>query len=316
MPTIGSSDLDVLPLALGANTFGWTADKAASFDILDAFVAGGGSLVDTADVYSAWAPQNHGGESETVLGEWISERAGRDKLVISTKVSQHPEYPGLSAANIAAASAKSLERLQTDRIDLYFAHKDDPETPLEETVAAFAELVATGVVRYVALSNYSAGRTTEWLGIAARLGVDAPVALQPHYNLMVREEFESELQPIALEHNLGVMPYFSLASGFLTGKYHSADDAKDVPRGQFLTHYLTDSGFEVASAVREIAADRGVEPAAVAIAWLGEQPSIVAPIASASKLSHLQPLLDGATLELSAEETSRLNDVSSAFQPA
>jgi aryl-alcohol dehydrogenase-like predicted oxidoreductase len=193
---------------------------------------------------------------------------------------------------------------------------DDPDTPLEETVGAFADLIDRGVVRYVALSNYSAERITEWLAVADRLGVSAPVALQPHYSLMVREPFESELRPIALVHNLGVMPYFSLASGFLTGKYRSAEDAKGVPRSSMLGSYLTDSGFRVAGEVRTIAEERDISPAAVAIAWLREQPSVVAPIASASKPEHLQPLLDGATLELSADETERLDGVSSAFQSA
>jgi aryl-alcohol dehydrogenase (NADP+) len=316
MATIGRSDLDVLPIALGANTFGWTADREATFDILDAFVAGGGSLVDTADSYSAFAPGNHGGESETLIGEWHSQRGKRDQLVIATKVSQHPEYRGLSAANIAAASAKSLERLQTDHIDLYFAHFDDQATPLEETVAAFAELVDRGVVRYIGLSNYSAARIAEWFAITERLGVPAPVALQPEYSLVARERFESELQPVALERELGVMPYFALASGFLTGKYRSAEDTRNVPRSSLLGRYLTDSGFRVAEAVRTIADQRGVPAAAVALAWLREQPSVVAPIASASKLSHLQPLLDGAILALSAAETAQLDEVSGAFQPA
>ncbi len=197
MAVIGSSDLDVLPVALGTNTFGWTADRDESFEILDAFVAGGGSLIDTADGYSAWAPGNVGGESETIIGEWIASRGGREQLVVATKVSSHPEFQGLGAANIAAAARESLRRLQTDHIDLYFAHYDDPDTPLEETVTAFAALVDRGAVRYVGLSNYTAERIAEWIETAQRLGVAAPVALEPHYNLLHREPFESELRPLA-----------------------------------------------------------------------------------------------------------------------
>jgi aryl-alcohol dehydrogenase-like predicted oxidoreductase len=316
MTTIGTSDLDVLPISLGGNVFGWTASKEVSFDILDAYVAGGGSFLDTADSYSAFAPGNHGGESETVIGEWITSRSARDKLVLATKVSQHPERKGLSASNIAAASTDSLRRLQTDVIDLYWAHFDDQNTPLEETIGAFAELISAGSVRYIGLSNYSADRIREWFEISDRLGVPTPVALQPHYNLMFREPFESELKPLALEHNLGVAPYFALASGFLTGKYHSAGDAKDVPRSSMLGDYLTDSGFKVADEVRAIADDRGTQAATVALAWLRAQPTVVAPIASASKLEHLQPLLDSATLKLSDEELQRLDQVSNAFQAA
>ena len=316
MTTIGTSDLDVLPLALGANVFGWTADTAASFEILDAYVAGGGSLLDTADSYSAFAPGNQGGESETVIGEWLTRRNARDRIVLATKVSQHPERPGLSAANIAAASRDSLRRLQTDVIDLYWAHFDDESTPLEETVGAFAELVSAGTVRYVGISNYSAERIREWFEITDRLGVPAPIALQPHYNLLFREPFESELQPLAEDHRLGVMPYFALASGFLTGKYHSPEDAEDVPRSSLLGRYLTDSGFQVADEVSAIAQERGTAPATVALAWLLAQPTVVAPIASASKLEHLQPLLDATTLELGADDLVRLDRVSSAFEPA
>jgi len=309
---IGSSDLDVLPIALGTNTFGWTADRDESFEILDAFVAGGGSLVDTADSYSAWAPGNSGGESETIIGEWIASRGGREQLVVATKVSSHPEYKGLSAANIAAAAPESLRRLQTDRIDLYFAHYDDPDTPLEETVTAFAELVDRGVVRYVGLSNYTADRIAAWIETAQRLGVGAPVALQPHYNLLHREPFESELRPLALQHELGVLPYFGLAAGFLTGKYRSPEDAEGVTRGSMVAAYLTDAGFAVADEVRAIAQP----PASVALAWLRTRPSVVAPIAGATKVEHVPPLLAAATLELDATESERLERVSDAFTPA
>jgi aryl-alcohol dehydrogenase-like predicted oxidoreductase len=316
MTSIGTSDLDVLPIALGGNVFGWTASEEESFDILDAYVAGGGSLIDTADSYSFFVPGNTGGESETVIGKSLTQRNLREKIVLSTKVAQHPQRRGLSAPNVAAASQDSLRRLQTDVIDLYWAHSDDPDTPLEETVGAFAELVSAGTVRYIGLSNYSAERIREWFEITDRLGVPAPIALQPHYSLMFREPFESELLPLALEHNLGVTPYFSLASGFLTGKYHSPEDAKDLPRSSMLGRYLTDSGFKVADEVRDIAAEHNTQPATVALAWLRSQPTIVAPIASASKLNHLQPLLDSTTLQLGDEDLQRLDHTSNAFQAA
>ena len=316
MAVIGSSSLDVLPIALGANTFGWTADRDESFEILDAFVAGGRSLVDTADVYSAWVPGNSGGESETIIGEWIASRGGRDELVLATKVSSHPDYRGLGASNIAAAARESLRRLQTDHIDLYFAHVDDPDTPLEETVSAFAELVDRGAVRYVGLSNYTADRIVEWIETAQRLGVAAPVALEPHYNLLRREPFESELRPLAAQHDLGVLPYYGLAAGFLTGKYRSPEDADGVARGSMVAAYLTDAGFAAADEVRAIAQQRGVAPASVALAWLRTRPTVVAPIAGATKVEQVPPLLAAATLELDPSESDRLEHVSNAFAPA
>jgi aryl-alcohol dehydrogenase-like predicted oxidoreductase len=316
MTVIGSSDLDVLPIALGTNTFGWTADRDESFEILDAFVAGGGSLVDTADIYSAWVPGNSGGESEAMIGEWIASRGGRDQLVLATKVSNHPQYQGLSAANVAAAAWQSLRRLQTDHIDLYFAHSDDPDTPLEETVTAFAELVDGGAVRYVGLSNYTAERIAEWIETARRLGVAEPVALEPHYNLLRREPFESELRPLAAQYGLGVLPYYGLAAGFLTGKYRSAEDAEGVAPGSIVAAYLTDAGFAAVGEVRAIAQQRGVAPASVALAWLRNRPTVVAPMAGATKVEQVPPLLAAATLELDASELDRLERVSSAFAPA
>jgi aryl-alcohol dehydrogenase-like predicted oxidoreductase len=313
---IGSSDLDVLPIALGTNTFGWTADRDESFEILDAFVARGGSLVDTADVYSAWVPGNSGGESEAIIGEWIASRGGRDQLVVATKVASHPEYKGLSAANVAAAARESLQRLQTDHIDLYFAHSDDPDTPLEETVTAFAELVDRGAVRYVGISNYKPDRIAEWIETAQRLGVAEPVALQPHYNLLRREPFESKLRPLAVQHDLGVLPYYGLAAGFLTGKYRSPEDAEGLARGSMVASYLTDAGFAAAAEVGAIAQERGVAPASVALAWLRTRPTVVAPLAGATKVEQVPPLLAAATLELAASELDRLERVSAAFTPA
>jgi aryl-alcohol dehydrogenase (NADP+) len=306
----------VLPIALGANTFGWTADREVAFEILDAFTAGGAALVDTADLYSAWVPGNSGGESETIIGEWIVARGGRDRVVVVTKVSNHPEYRGLGAENIAAACEQSLRRLQTDHIDVYFAHYDDPDTPLEETITAFAELVDRGLVRYVGLSNYTAARIGEWIETAERLGVPKPVALQPHYNLLKREPFESEIRPLASEHDLGVLPYSGLAAGFLTGKYRSAQDAEGVARGSLVASYLNETGFAVAEELRAIAAEHGVQPASVALAWLRDQPTVSAPLGGATRLDQVAPLLEAATLELDASERKQLERVSAAFQPA
>ena len=316
MTTIGSSGIDVLPIALGANTLGWTVERDDAFAILDAFTDGGGSLVDTSDSYSAWVPGNSGGESETLIGEWIAARGGRERLVLATKVSRHPEFRGLAAATIAGAAEASLRRLQTDHIDIYFAHYDDPDTPLEESIEAFASLIERGLVRHVGLSNYTAERITEWLEVADRLGAPAPIALQPHYNLLHREPFESEFAPLAREHGLGVLPYFGLAAGFLTGKYRSAADAEGVARGAMVSSYLTDSGFAAAAELRAVAAERDVEPAAIALAWLRGRPTVTAPIAGATSTAQVAPLLQAASLELTESELERLERVSAAFQPA
>jgi len=219
---IGPSDLDIFPLCLGANVFGWTADRDESFRILDAFHAGGGDFIDTADSYSAWVPGNTGGDSERIIGEWLAARHPKN-VVVATKVSQHPDFRGLSAQNIRAAAEASLKRLGVDTIDLYYAHYDDETVPLEETVAAFGDLVTDGLVRYTAVSNYSAERIREWIGYATAAGSAQPVAVQPHYNLVHRNAVEETIVPVAEEFGLGLVPYYSLASGFLTGKYRSAD---------------------------------------------------------------------------------------------
>ena len=218
MTRIGNSSLDVLPLSLGGNVFGWTADRDQSFAILDAFAAGGVNFIDTADGYSAWVPGNTGGDSERIIGEWLSSRRP-EGMVVATKVSQHPDYRGLSAKNVRAAAEASLQRLGVESLDLYYAHFDDESVPLEETVAAFGQLVADGLVRYTAVSNYAPDRIREWLRIADETGVARPVAIQPHYNLVHRNEVEEHIVPIAGEYGLGLVPYFALAKGFLTGKY-------------------------------------------------------------------------------------------------
>lgn len=313
MTTIGSSDLTVFPLALGGNTFGWTSDEPSSRAVLDAFVAGGGDLIDTADAYSAWVPGNSGGESETIIGRWMADAGNRSDVVIATKVSQHPEFRGLSARTVAAAADASLARLGTDYIDLYYAHYDDENTPLEETVAAFDALVTAGKVRYVGISNFTAERVSEWVGIARRNGFAAPVALQPHYNLVHRFAFEQHLAPVAERNDLGVLPYYGLASGFLTGKYRTTADLDQSSRGAGAKSYLTDEGLGVVSALATVADARGVAIASVALAWLLARPTVVAPIASARTIDQLPDLLEGARLELTASEIALLDNASAGF---
>ncbi|MEU0469782.1 aldo/keto reductase [Amycolatopsis sp. NPDC006131] len=312
MPVLGSSGLDVFPLALGTNTFRWTASTAESHRILDAFTDRGGNFIDTADVYSVWAPGNSGGEAESVIGEWLAAGADRERVIIATKVSGHPAHPGLSADNITAGAERSLKRLRTDHLDVYYAHVDDPATPLEETVAAFDRLVQRGLVRHVALSNYSAERVQEWVDVAEDLGAAPPVSLQPHYNLLTRTAFERDLRPVVERNNLGVVPYYGLASGFLTGKYRSAADAAGTARGALIGDYLTDAGFAVVRELDAVASELDAAPATVALAWLRAQPTVVAPIASVSAAGQLDALLASATLDLSPEQHKRLTTASDA----
>ncbi|UFS58771.1 aldo/keto reductase [Subtercola endophyticus] len=307
---IGTSDLEVFPLALGANTFGWTSDAASSELVLNAFVEGGGNFIDTADSYSAWVPGNTGGESESIIGTWMTGRGNRSDVVIGTKVSQHPSFKGLSAANIARASDASLKRLGTDYIDLYYAHFDDETVPLTETVEAFNALVVAGKVRFVGLSNYSAARVAEWITIAELRGYALPVALQPHYNLVHRRQFEGELASVSASHELGVVPYFSLASGFLTGKYRTRDDFAGTAREKMVGPYFSDEGLAVVDTLAQIAAAHDVAMSSVALAWLRSQPQVVAPIASARTLEQLPDLMASATLGLSDAELVQLDTVS------
>lgn len=310
MTRIGNSDLDVTPLALGGNVFGWTADRDTSFAILDAFVDGGGNLIDTADSYSAFAEGNVGGESETIIGQWLASRAPADVLV-ATKVSQHPDFLGLSARNIKAAADASLQRLGTETIDLYYAHFDDPSVPLAETVGAFGELVSAGKVRQIGVSNYTAERISEWLSLADELAVPRPVAIQPHYNLVHRNEVEETITGLAERENLGLFPYYALASGFLTGKYRSTDlQDQTSPRAQMAAKFAVPQGLEIIRTLETIAADHDVAIASVALAWLRAQPTVVAPIASASKVEQVAGLLDSVKLDLSAEEVAALTAVS------
>lgn len=310
---IGSSDLEVAPICLGGNVFGWTADRDASFEVLDAFLSGGGNFVDTADSYSRWVPGNSGGESESIIGDWLQARGSRDKVIVATKVFSHPEYRGLSPANVRAAADASLTRLRTDRIDLYYAHHEDDRVPLEESVAVFSELVDAGKVRAIGLSNFRSSKVEEWIRIANAGGYHAPVALQPEYNLMERG-FESDGQlATAQSMGLGVLPYYSLASGFLAGKYRDAADAHAAgasDRADDAAKYLTPKGASVLTALDRAAAAHGVEVASVALAWLRAQPTIVAPIASARSTAQLPALLASASLELTLAEIEELTGAS------
>ncbi|QKV75814.1 aldo/keto reductase [Amycolatopsis sp. Hca4] len=311
MPHLGATSIDVFPLTLGGNTFGWTSDTATSHAVLDAYVDGGGNFIDTADSYSAWAPGNSGGESETVLGEWLTRRRNRSDVVLATKVSRHPQYRGLAASTITGGVDASLKRLQTDYIDLYYAHFDDPDTPLAETAAAFDSLVRTGKIRAIGLSNYSAERIRQWFTIARDNGLHLPVALQPHYNLVKRVPYETEIEPIAVAENLAVTPYYALASGFLTGKYRSREDMAGASREQMANAYFSDSGLAVVEALVAIAEAHEVAPATVALAWLRGRSTITAPIASARTPEQLPALMQSVGLELTEADRARLDDVSS-----
>jgi aryl-alcohol dehydrogenase-like predicted oxidoreductase len=310
MPMLGNSGLDVYPLSLGGNTFGWTTGEAASFAVLDAYAAAGGNFIDTADSYSAWAPGNSGGESEAVIGAWVAARGNRDDMVIATKVSRHPQFRGLAPATIKAGCDASLARLRTGHIDLYYAHYDDAATPVEESVAAFAELQQAGKVRHVGLSNYTGDRLRAWAAAAHAAGVPQPVALQPHYSLVARQPYESSLAPVAADLGLAVLPYYALAAGFLTGKYRSAADLRGRARGEMAGRYFSAAALKVIEAMDAVAAARGTELATVAIAWLLAKPRVVAPIASATSPAQLAALTAAATLRLSPAEIAALDDAS------
>ncbi len=307
---LGSSDLEVFPLALGGNVFGWTADQDRSFAVLDAYTAAGGNFIDTADSYSAWVEGNKGGESETIIGRWLKERGNRSDVVIATKVSQHPEYPGLSAANIRAAADASLKRLGTDYIDLYYSHFDKPEVPVEEIVGALDELVKAGKVRHIAASNISAQRLTASLDFSEREGLARYVAIQPHYNLVSRDTYEGELRDVAERSGLAAVPYYALASGFLTGKYRPGASVDSARAEGAAKHLETERGRKVLAALDEVARAHDAEVATVALAWLAAQPTVVAPIASARTVEQLPALLAVADLRLTDDELARLTEAS------
>ncbi|MEU0677675.1 aldo/keto reductase [Streptomyces sp. NPDC006172] len=307
---LGSSDLEVFPLALGGNVFGWTADEAATFAVLDAYTAAGGNFIDTADSYSAWVEGNSGGESETLIGKWLKARGNRDDVVVATKVSQHPDYQGLTAANIKAAADASLRRLGTDHIDLYYTHFDKPEIPVEEIVGALDELVKTGKVRHIAASNISPERLRASLEFSDREGLARYVALQPHYNLVSRDTYEGALQDAAAEAGLAAVPYFSLASGFLTGKYRAGATVDSARAEGAAKHLQTERGQRVLVALDEVARAHDAEVATVALAWLAAQPTVAAPIASARTVDQLPALLAVGALELTEAEVARLTEAS------
>ncbi|PWB97343.1 aldo/keto reductase [Salinibacterium hongtaonis] len=305
---------DSFPLVLGGNVFGWTADEPESHRVLDAFVAAGGDHVDTADGYSAWVPGNTGGDSERIIGSWLASRGNRDTVTIASKVATHPEFTGLSPANIAAAADASLARLGTDYIDLYYAHFDDETQSIEDIATAFDALVKAGKIHSIGVSNFSPERIDAWFAAAKANGLSTPVALQPHYNLLARG-YETTYAPVAERHGLGVFTYFSLAAGMLTGKYRSAADVEGAARGRTLAPLATESAFSTIAALVEVADEVGATPTAVALAWLQSKPSVTAPIASARSVEQLEGLLASVELQLDPALVERL-DAASAVPAA
>ncbi|WP_306190566.1 aldo/keto reductase [Streptomyces sp. MK5] len=307
---LGPSDLEVFPLALGGNVFGWTADRTQSFAVLDAYTAAGGNFIDTADSYSVWVEGNKGGESETIIGQWIKERGNRSDVVIATKVSQHPDFQGLSAANIKAAADASLKRLGTDYIDLYYTHFDKPEVPVEEIIGALDELVRAGKVRHIAASNISAERLQASLDFSDREGLARYAVLQPHYNLVSRDTYEGALRDVAERYGLAAVPYFALASGFLTGKYRPGATVDSARAQGAAKHLETERGRKVLAALDEVARAHDAEVATVALAWLAAEPTVAAPIASARTVEQLPALLAVAELRLTDAEIAQLTRAS------
>lgn len=305
--------LEIAPIVFGGNVFGWTIDEARSFEVLDAFVGAGFDCIDTADVYSRWAPGNKGGESETILGKWIKARGNRGKVIIATKVGNEmaPDKKGLKKEYILRAVEDSLHRLQTDYIDLYQAHKDDTATPLDETLAAFDSLIKQGKVREIGASNYEADRLSEALKVSQDKHVAAYETLQPNYNLYDRKHFESGLEKVCLDNHIGVIPYYSLASGFLSGKYRSEADINKSPRGQGIkSKYLNERGYKILKALDDVARETNSTPTQVALAWLLHRLAITAPIVSATSVQQLQDLIKAPELKLSDAMMKTLNDAS------
>jgi aryl-alcohol dehydrogenase-like predicted oxidoreductase len=309
---LGNSGIEVAPLAFGGNVFGWTADEATSFELLDAFVASGFNLIDTADSYSRWVPGHQGGESETIIGKWMKARGDRERVVVATKVGSDMGQgkKDLSKAWILRAAEASLKRLQTDYIDLYQSHWDDETTPIEETLEAYAQLVKDGKVRVIGASNLPPQRLQQSLERSKRRGFPRYETLQPNYNLYDRSEYEKNYEPIANREHLGVIPYFSLASGFLAGKYRSEKDLEGRARGGFVKKYLNERGYKILDALDSVAKECNASPAQIAIAWLIARQSITAPIASATSLNQLQQLVDATRLQLNREQINHLNQAS------
>ena len=305
---LGSTDLKIAPLVLGGNVFGWTADRDASFAVLDAFVAGGGTMIDTADVYSAWVPGHRGGESETMIGEWLKASGKRDDVLIATKVGMMPGDGGekLAPARIAAACEASLKRLGTDRIDLYYAHQDDDSVSQEDVLAAFGKLVDAGKVRVIGASNFHAGRLKSAYEAAEEAGLPRFHVLQPEYNLVSRAKFEGELQDYCVTENIGVLPYYGLAAGFLTGKYRNEQDFEQSVRGKRMGAMLDGHGRPVLDAMDIIAEETGATLGQIALAWLIAQPGVTAPIASATSVGQIEESMGAITLSLSKDQLDRL----------
>ena len=310
MAKLADTDLDVFPLCLGGNVFSWTADEATSFDILDAYAAAGGNFIDTADAYNGWLPDYVGGESETIIGNWMKSRGNRDQMVIATKVGSLASRKGLSADNIALASEDSLRRLQTDHIDLYYSHQDDRETPQLETLGAYDALVKAGKVRYLGASNFDSARLQEALDISEANGFAKYRVLQNEYNLMKRADYEDGVRQVVAKEGMAHAPYFGLASGFLTGKYRPGAERIDSPRARGASKLLDDRGIAVLAAMDAVAANHNVPLSSVALAWLLAQPTIAAPIASARNLEQLAELLPMAKLTLSDSEIAELTHAS------
>ncbi len=309
---LGKSGLAIAPLAFGGNVFGWTADEATSFKLLDAFVAAGFNFIDTADVYSRWHPGNQGGESEAIIGRWLKQRGGREHVVIGTKlgIEMAPGKKGLSASYITEAVEASLRRLQTDYIDLYMSHRDDPETPLAETLEAYGGLIKAGKVRAIGASNYTAARLGEALAASAQHGLPRYESLQPQYSIIERGEFEGDLETLCLREKVGVICYYSLASGFLSGKYRSKADTGGKARGSRVEKYLDDRGMRVLGALDDVAGRCAATPAQVALAWLIARPSITAPIASATSLDQLQDIMKAPEIRLDQDAIGQIDRAS------
>lgn len=309
---LGQSDLQVYPITFGGNVFGWTIDEQQSFEILDGFTAAGFNFIDTADSYSHWAPGNKGGESETIIGNWMAQRKNREQIIVATKVGSIPgsDKKSLAKDYILKSVDASLKRLKTDYIDLYQSHYDDPETPIEDTLEVYDRLIRAGKVRWIGASNFSAVRLRSALETATRLGLPRYQSFQPEYNLYQREAYEKELEQVVVDHQLGVINYYALASGFLTGKYRSEADLDKSKRGAGIKKYLNDRGFKILKALDQVAEQYNANPASIALAWLLARPSVTAPIASVTSLTQLEDLVKAATLKLNVEDIAILDEAS------
>lgn len=309
---LGHSDLFVYPIAFGGNVFGWTADEKRSFEILDGFTDAGFNFIDTADVYSAWVPGNAGGESETIVGNWMSQKKNRDKIILATKVGAPlgPDKKGLSKKYIFQAVEDSLKRLKTDYIDLYQSHYDDPDTPIQETLEAYHQLIKEGKVRWIGASNFSPERLIESLEIAKKLNLPKYQTLQPEYNLYQREGYEKNYEQIVQDNGLGTINYYALASGFLTGKYRSEEDLNKSQRGRAVKNYLNERGFKILKALDDVSEQYSADQASIALAWLIARPSITAPIVSVTSLGQLEDLKKAASLKLNIEDIAILDEAS------